>query len=83
MKKALSIMALAALIVTSGMGVAHARQTGRNYYDPQQGGYHCPWMGQSGNTGRGGWYCGWRGNGQGRGWHMGPRSGGYTGPRGR
>jgi hypothetical protein len=69
MKKTLTIVALAALMLTSGMEAVHAQSTrGRGTYGPQQAGWNCPWMGQSNWSGqRGGWYCGygggWNGNG--------------------
>lgn len=72
MKKALTIVALAALMLTSGLEVAHAQSRGQRTYGPQQGGWSCPWMGQGAGSGQGsGWNrnygCGWNGRGQGYG----------------
>jgi len=77
MKKALTIVALAALMLTSGLEVAHAQSQGRGTYGPQQGGWSCPWMGPGGGSGRGnGWYCNYNGGWSGRGQGYGP---GYMG----
>ena len=38
-----------------------------NLFAQQGAGRHCPWMGQGGPSGQGGWYCPWMGH-QGM-WH--------------
>lgn len=68
MRKILSIVALAALIFSTGAGIVQAQQAGRGYYGGQ-GSWYCPWGGQGGYRGQGGWGCGWYG--QGRGWNSG------------
>ncbi len=74
MKKAASIIALAALVVSLNLGVAHAQRANRGtYYGSYQGGWNCSWMGgQTGGTAWTGANCPWGGSWRGGAWGMGP-----------
>lgn len=54
MKKIFSVLSIAALLVVSGLTVAHARGPSQGYYGSKQAGWNCPWGGQ-GYMGRGTW----------------------------
>ncbi len=57
MKKILIIVALAALVFTSGSFMALAQQAGPGNNGAQSS-WFCPWMGQGGHGGQGTWGCG-------------------------
>lgn len=79
MKKAASILALVALVVSVNFGVAHAQRTNRGgYYGSQTGNWNCSWMGsRTGGPAWNGAYCPWGGSSRGQGWTTGP--GTYSG----
>jgi hypothetical protein len=57
MKKILIVVALAALVFTSGSFMAMAQQAGPANNSAQSG-WLCPWAGQGGYGGHGAWGCG-------------------------
>lgn len=79
MKKTLSIAAIAALILISGIGIAMAQRGGPGAYGPQAG-WHCPWISGGSTGGQGSWYCPWNGR---AGYHGGRGAWGCRGWQGR